>query len=311
MSPRSRRLTRRSSPARCVQLTPLVRRLTCPNPGVLTGPGTNTYLIGDPHAPERGRARSRSRRRQAHRRDREGGAAHRHQDDRRRRTRIPITRLASRRLKELTGATGHRLRRVVTGSSPTSTRGDGYVVDQTRRLHACARSTRPGHASNHLCWLLEEENLLFSGDHVMAGSTVVISPPDGDMKQYLDSLARVRAMNVDAIAPAHGPRLADADAIVGGYIDHRLERETKSSTALEQPRQGDAHATGRGRLHRRQQGALSDRGLLALGAPAQAARRRPGPDAPTRRHDREVVGTARVKPVKPRNSVGDKCGPPE
>ena len=62
----------------------------------------------------------------------------------------------------------------------------------------------PGHASNHLCYLLEEERLLFSGDHIMQGSTVVIAPPDGDMAAYLASLERLRTLRLRAIAPGHG-----------------------------------------------------------------------------------------------------------
>ncbi len=68
--------------------------------------------------------------------------------------------------------------------------GDGFTIEATEfRLRAVHT---PGHASNHLCYLLEEERLLFSGDHIMQGSTVVIAPPDGDMAAYLDSLALVR-----------------------------------------------------------------------------------------------------------------------
>ena len=108
-------------------------------------------------------------------------------------------------LKALTGATVDRIRLARRASSPTIEARDGYVVRSgaftLRAIHT------PGHASNHLCWHLEDENLLFSGDHVMAGSTVVISPPDGDMKPYLDSLGRVRALGVANIAAAHGPLL--------------------------------------------------------------------------------------------------------
>src|SRR5205085_10011285 len=71
-----------------------------------------------------------------------------------------------------------------------------------------------------------------SGAHVMGGSTVVISPPDGDMRLYLESLERVRRMNVAAIAPAHGPLLTDPDAVVSGYIAHRVQREQRVADAL-------------------------------------------------------------------------------
>ena len=59
----------------------------------------------------------------------------------------------------------------------------------------------PGHASNHVCFLHEDSNWLFTGDHVIDGSTVVINPPDGNMKQYIESLRRVRRLECDALRP--------------------------------------------------------------------------------------------------------------
>ena len=92
----------------------------------------------------------------------------------------------------------------------------------------------PGHASNHLCWLLEEEGLLFSGDHVMGGSTVVIRPPDGDMAQYLDSLRRLRHLEpaLRLIAPGHGSLLTDPAAALDDVIAHRRLREEVVVEAL-------------------------------------------------------------------------------
>jgi len=90
----------------------------------------------------------------------------------------------------------------------------------------------PGHASNHLCYLLEQERLLFSGDHVMQGSTVVIAPPDGDMAAYLDSLSRIRTLRLRSIAPGHGHLIDDPDAVIDDYIAHRLEREQQVLDAL-------------------------------------------------------------------------------
>ncbi len=101
--------------------------------------------------------------------------------------------------------------------------GDGDVVagpDVTLRvLHT------PGHASNHLCFLLEEEGLLFSGDHVMGGSTVVISPPDGDMAAYLTQLERLGTLALRAIAPGHGDLMTDPGPVVARYLAHRRARE--------------------------------------------------------------------------------------
>lgn len=211
-----------------VQLTPLVRRLTCPNPSVFTGPGTNTYLIGgpasgqvvvlDPGPDDANHIRAVAKAGPA-RAIKTIVVTHTHPDH------AP----GVAPLKALTAATviGFDSRDALTTDVDAR---DGFVVAHDgftlRAVHT------PGHASNHLCWLLEEENLLFSGDHVMAGSTVVISPPDGDMQHYLASLELVRAMNVDSIAPAHGPLLRDPDAVVGGYIAHRVERERLVASAL-------------------------------------------------------------------------------
>ncbi|WP_417468835.1 MBL fold metallo-hydrolase [Maricaulis sp.] len=83
----------------------------------------------------------------------------------------------------------------------------------------------PGHTSNHVCYALEEENILFSGDHVMAWSTSVISPPDGHMGDYLRELARVRDRNFTRLWPTHGPAVENPAEFVQAYIDHRLKRE--------------------------------------------------------------------------------------
>ena len=90
----------------------------------------------------------------------------------------------------------------------------------------------PGHASNHLCFFLEEERLLFSGDHIMQGSTVVIRPPDGDMAAYLASLERLKTLRLRAIAPGHGHIIQDPKAKVDEYITHRLARERQVRETL-------------------------------------------------------------------------------
>lgn len=83
----------------------------------------------------------------------------------------------------------------------------------------------PGHTSNHMCYLLEEEKALFTGDHVMGWSTSVISPPDGDMSNYMDSLQMLLDLDVDVYWPTHGPPIHQPNAHVKAFIDHRLERE--------------------------------------------------------------------------------------
>lgn len=83
----------------------------------------------------------------------------------------------------------------------------------------------PGHASNHVCYLLGEENALFSGDHIMGWSTTVVSPPDGDMSAYYASLDKVEALNAATLWPTHGPPVTEVQPFIAAYRAHRLERE--------------------------------------------------------------------------------------
>jgi len=205
-------------------LSPLARRILAPNPGIFTGPGTNTYLVGideivviDPGPAD-----------DAHLdaivgcggdRIRWIAVTHTHEDH--------APGVAG--LKERTGAEVLAFS-AKDGLRPDRKIGDGYSIEATEfRLTAVHT---PGHASNHLCYLLEEERMLFSGDHIMEGSTVVIRPPDGDMAAYLDSLARLRTLRLKSIAPGHG-RLIDKPAeVVDWYLAHRLEREQQVLAAL-------------------------------------------------------------------------------
>ena len=90
----------------------------------------------------------------------------------------------------------------------------------------------PGHTSNHLCFGLREENLLFTGDHVMGWSTSVISPPDGDMTAYMASLSLLLDRDDVAYWPTHGPRINDPRAHVRAFIAHREEREAQILACL-------------------------------------------------------------------------------
>ena len=101
--------------------------------------------------------------------------------------------------------------------------GDGWTIDA---IHT------PGHTSNHMCFGLREENTLFSGDHIMGWSTSVVSPPDGHMGDYLDSLERIKDRHFDKIWPTHGPCIEKVDEFIQAYIDHRLARETQIMGAL-------------------------------------------------------------------------------
>lgn len=207
-------------------LSPLVRRILAPNPGPMTGPGTNTYLVGidevvviDPGPDDDGHLDAIAG--CGGDRIRWIACTHSHVDH------APgAARLAAR-----TGARvlAHSSR---DGLAVDATLADGDAVEGTefrlRALHT------PGHASNHLCYLLEQERLLFSGDQVMDGSTVVVAPPDGDMAAYLDSLQRLADLRprLRAIAPGHGRLIEDPAAAIGAYLAHRAGREAQIIAAL-------------------------------------------------------------------------------
>lgn len=101
--------------------------------------------------------------------------------------------------------------------------GDGWTIDA---IHT------PGHTSNHMCFALREENTLFSGDHIMGWSTSVVSPPDGHMGDYLNSLNRVLERHFDIIRPTHGPAIENPQTFVSAYIAHRHAREEQICGAL-------------------------------------------------------------------------------
>jgi glyoxylase-like metal-dependent hydrolase (beta-lactamase superfamily II) len=102
-------------------------------------------------------------------------------------------------------------------------RGPGWTLEAV---------ATPGHTSNHFAFALLEENALFPGDCVMGWSSSVVSPPDGDMGAYMQSLAKIRARRFDALYPAHGPPIREVDAFLAAYIGHRRARETGILMAL-------------------------------------------------------------------------------
>lgn len=116
--------------------------------------------------------------------------------------------------------------------------GDGDVAVEAGGLTMRAVAT-PGHTSNHVCWTIDEERVLFTGDHVMGWSTTVVSPPDGDMAAYMDSLRRVADRDDAVLWPTHGPARDDARAYVESLIDHRVGREAAVLAAV---RSGSATA---------------------------------------------------------------------
>jgi glyoxylase-like metal-dependent hydrolase (beta-lactamase superfamily II) len=109
--------------------------------------------------------------------------------------------------------------------------------DTLRAIHT------PGHRYDHLCYLLEQQRLLFAGDLLAGSGTVVISPPEGDLLDYLHSLKRLQEMELAAIIPAHGPLIADPQAKIAEYIEHRLLREQQVLAVLARQPQGTAIAS--------------------------------------------------------------------
>lgn len=218
-------------PGEIVHLDDLVRRVTAPNPGVMTGPGTNTYLLGrdalaliDP-GPADDAHISRLI-------ELTGGrlrwilCTHTHRDH------SP----AARALKAATGAL------VLGMPAPQDGRQDETFAPDRVLAHGdeveCGEVTlravhTPGHASNHICYLFDLKGIIFTGDHVMQGSTVVISPPDGDMAAYLRSLAALLTLEVRTLAPGHGHPIDEPHVEVRRLIAHRLKREQKVCAALE------------------------------------------------------------------------------
>lgn len=214
-----------------VRLLSNVQRLTCPNPGRMTGAGTNTYIIGEPGAYaviDPGPIEP------AHI-DRIAAivgkdlkyilCTHAHPDH------SP----GAAPLKELTGApilgapSGPHFRSEWQFTPDrTLEHGERLAVGDTtlRVIHT------PGHASNHLCFLQEEDRLLYSGDHINNGSTVVIDPPDGDMHAYLKALHALLDEPIDYILPAHGWVLGFAHEAIRQLIGHRLGRERKVLEAV-------------------------------------------------------------------------------
>jgi glyoxylase-like metal-dependent hydrolase (beta-lactamase superfamily II) len=208
-----------------------VWRIVAPNPSPLTGPGTNTYVVGA-----------------------------------RRRIVIdpgPADPVHIQRILDVTGGAVDSI--LCTHSHPDHSPGaaplrervdapvygmpapdDGYqdetyapdrglcdgdlIHDGETRLRALHT---PGHASNHACLLLEASGMLFTGDHLMSGSTVVILPPDGSMRLYVDSLRRLREMPIADLAPGHGALIQGAHAEIDRVIAHRLLRESKVVAAFE------------------------------------------------------------------------------
>lgn len=108
---------------------------------------------------------------------------------------------------------------------------DGQIIEGDNWTVECVYT--PGHTSNHICFALQEEKALFTGDHVMGWSTSIIGPPDGDMTRYMESLEKLQERPDEVYWPAHGTCIRDVKTHVQAFIDHRLERERQILACLQ------------------------------------------------------------------------------
>ena len=214
------------------QVSPLIRRVICNNPGGFTFHGTGTYIIGqgevaviDPGPLDDDHIAALERAVQ-------GETV----------THILITHThrdhspAAAPFKKLTGAPTYGYGphggdrggpKVEEGGDyefvPDHVIKDGDVIEGKGWTFEAIHT--PGHTSNHICFALREENAIFTGDHVMGWSTSVISPPDGDMAQYMNSLAKLLTRKEEIYWPTHGPAITGPKAHVEAFITHRSGRE--------------------------------------------------------------------------------------
>ena len=219
------------APGLAVEVVPGIRRVVAPNPGRMTGPGTNTYLVGrqrvlvvdaGPALPEHHAAIERAI----------GDArvegvlvTHTHRDH------SPASAYVARR---------YGARRVGRLPRHPEFHDPGFVSDEVPDDGALYDSDdgplvaigTPGHASNHVCWYHRPTRALLTGDHVLGTVSPVILPPDGNMTEYLDSLSRLLQLDVSCILPGHGAVLRNPPRVLQGLIAHRLAREAKAVAAL-------------------------------------------------------------------------------
>lgn len=234
-----------------LQPVPLLRnvtRLTAPNPGVMTGPGTNSYLVGDPgtgyiaidpgpddpqHVERLWRAA--------------GGdirmivCTHSHADHS---PGAPLLQALCRARPPILGLPSQATARPDSAFTPDRELHDleTLAVEGNGTRHTLQVLFTPGHAANHLCLVLVEDGLLFSGDHILNGSTTVINPPDGEMNAYLESLDKLTAAcaehGIDFILPAHGYVIGSAPEAIAMLKAHRLKREAKVMKVMQAYPQG-------------------------------------------------------------------------
>ena len=235
-----------------VALLKNVMRLTAPNPGVMTGPGTNSYLVGDASTgyiaidPGPADADHLARLYSA-----TGGdirmivCTHSHPDHSPgARPLQALCEAAGKAKPPILGLPSLPTARADSAFKPDRTllnselliaeflgQGTSFMPESDKNRHTLQVVFTPGHAANHLCLVLLEDGLLFSGDHILNGSTTVVNPPDGNMNTYLDSLDKLSAAcdeyQIEFILPAHGYVLGQAKTAIAQLKAHRLKREAK------------------------------------------------------------------------------------
>ena len=223
----------------CDQLTPLVRRVIANNPGGFTFTGTGTYIIGKKNIAVIDPGPIDNDHYNALIKATEGQKithillTHNHNDH------SPL----AKRLKSETGAKIY-----FKNLSNSDLAQDDFEEGYDRNIEGDVELNdndliktdewsieaihTPGHTSNHICYALLDENILFSGDHVMGWSTTVIVPPDGNMDDYLVSLKKLLSRNEDKFFPTHGPIIDNPKKLVKDYISHRLDRERQIINAI-------------------------------------------------------------------------------
>ena len=217
-------------------IAPGIVRITAPNPSVMTGPGTNSYIVGDrelvlidpgPDIESHAKALIEA----VGNRLKWIVCTHTHLDH------SP----AAHAVKAATGAPiagavcaqdGRQDAQFV----PDRVLSEGDTVSVPGVTLRAIQT--PGHVCNHLCYLYEQRKLLFTGDHVMQGSTVVITPPNGSMRDYLSSLDKVLGLDIAELAPGHGRVIRSPHDEVRKIIAHRLKREAKVLDALKRKSPG-------------------------------------------------------------------------
>ncbi|MBX5462111.1 MAG: MBL fold metallo-hydrolase [Steroidobacteraceae bacterium] len=246
-------------PGRLVRVAPGVQRLVAPNASLMTGPGTNSYVLGEPPValldPGPDDPAHLNLLLQAVPRPLFIFVTHTHSDHSRgarelaMRTGAPVVGLPPPQDgRQDEGCVPHiqpahdALFQLERGSSDRDGERSSIAAANADRAKSATGAIQlraihtPGHASNHVCYLLEELGFLFSGDHVLDGVSPVILPPDGDMAAYLQSLHRLKSYPLRAIAPGHGRVLTEPLRVIDQLIAHRGEREAKVLARLKELR---------------------------------------------------------------------------